>query len=199
MPTDYKKLCAEIFGTTDEQKLREIASAWKQNPRQKVGRKKKFSEKDIEDMRRMRADGASVEAIAKKYGTSRQVIGRYLVKKPAPGCTMRIMYMNRHRVGTIIDLDFLAQKVYIQNFTDEPLDRAFGIRENPTWEDWEEFLADRCFPKTRGNCKELLQNMGLTDYDPLQIVEQTHGRMAEDDYWMKIRTFGRTRNEYQAG
>ena len=37
------------------------------------------------------------------------------------------------------------------------------------------------------NKKELLRQLGLTDYDPLQIIEKTRGRMADDEQWLKIR------------
>ena len=53
------------------------------------------------------------------------------------------------------------------------------------------FLQDRCFPKTRGNVKTVLTGLGLQDYDPLQIVEKTNGRTAEDDLWLKFHYYGR--------
>ena len=88
---------------------------------------------------------------------------------------------------TVIDIDFLKQKIYIQNKTDDIIHRAFGVVENPSWDDFELFLEDRCFPRERGNCRSILCSMGLTDYDPLQIIEKTQGRMAEDKQWIKIR------------
>ena len=103
------------------------------------------------------------------------------------GCTMRITYMFRRQPCTVIDVDFLDQKVVIQNKTDDILHRAFGVLEHPTWNDFENFLRDRCFPQTRGNCKELLQEMELTDYDPLKIVEKTRGRLADDEMWLRLR------------
>ena len=50
-------------------------------------------------------------------------------------------------------------------------------------------MKSRCFPVTRGNVKAELRALGLTDYDPLQIVEKTHGRTAEDDLWLKFRYY----------
>ena len=35
--------------------------------------------------------------------------------------------------------------------------------------------------------KELLQEMDLTDYDPLKIVEKTRGRLADDEMWLRLR------------
>ena len=74
----------------------------------------------------------------------------------------------------------------IQNKTKDMLHRAFGVIENPTWNDFEMFLKDRCFSSTRGNAKEILKELQLTSYDPLQIVEKTRGRTAEDNMWLKF-------------
>ena len=100
---------------------------------------------------------------------------------------MRLTYMFRRQPCTVIDVNFLDRKVVIQNKTDDILHRAFGVIKDPTWNDFENFLRDRCFPQTRGNCEELLQEMGLTDYDPLQIAEKTKGRLADDEMWLRFR------------
>ena len=148
---------------------------------------KKYTEKDVERMAQLRDQGVGLQTIADEFGTSRQVVGRYLSEAPAKGSTMRLTYMFRQHPCTVIDVDFLEQKISIQNKTADPVHRAFGMIEDPTWNDFEGFLKDRCFPETRGNRKELLRQLGLTDYDPLQIVEKTQGRMAEDELWLKIR------------
>ena len=114
------------------------------------------------------------------------MIGRYLNEKPAEGYTLRLTYMYQQHPCTIIDVDFLNQRVMVQNKTKDMLHRAFGVIEKPTWNDFEIFLKERCFPATRGNAKEILKELQLTSYDPLQIVEKTRGRTAEDDMWLKF-------------
>ena len=99
---------------------------------------------------------------------------------------MRMTYMFRRQPCTTIDVDFLRRNIRIQNKTDDILHRAFGTNEQPTWDDFECFLQERCFPKTRGRLKDELRALGLDSYDPLQIVEKTKGRTAEDDLWLKI-------------
>ena len=34
--------------------------------------------------------------------------------------------------------------------------------------------------------KLVLQDLGLPYYDPLLIVEKTEGRMAEDEFWIRM-------------
>ena len=110
-----------------------------------------------------------------------------IVNAPLPdGYTMRMIYMFRRQPCTTIDVDFLRRNIRIQNKTDDILHRAFGTNEQPTWGDFECFLQERCFPKTRGRLKDELRALGLDSYDPLQIVEKTNGRTAEDDLWLKI-------------
>ena len=188
---DYKAVCQDLFGTTDVDELKRLAAQINQkNPRQ-AGRKKKFKHEDVERMRELRADGVPMQEIADRYGTSRQIVSKYLNQAPEDGYTMRMTLMYQNRPCTAIDVNFLQNKIKIQNYTKDILHRAFGIKEVPTWEDFYVFLQDRCFPKTRGNVKTVLAGLGLQDYDPLQIVEKTNGRTAEDDLWLKFQYYGK--------
>ena len=186
MNIDYRELCKELFGTDDVEQLRQIAAHVKQKDTRGAGRKPLFTEEDVKTMRTLLENGMSITELAQKYHTSRQVIGKYLNLPPAAGCTLRLTYMYRQHPCTIIDVDFLHQKIYIQNRTADLLHRAFGVISQPTWEDFENFLRDRCFPETRGNARQLLKDMQMDCYDPLRIVEKTGGRMADDDLWIKF-------------
>ena len=183
---DYRKLCVDLFGTDDVNELTRIARTCKEKNPRKAGRKKKFTAEDVQTIRSLIEDGMTVNEVAERFQTSRQVIGRYLNEKPAEGYTLRLTYMYQQHPCTIIDVDFLNQRVMVQNKTKDMLHRAFGVIENPTWNDFEMFLKDRCFPATRGNAKEILKELQLTSYDPLQIAEKTRGRIAEDDMWLKF-------------
>lgn len=183
---DYRNLCLELFGTDDVNELTRIAQTYKlKNPR-KAGRKKKFTAEDVQTIRTLIENGMTVNDVAERFKTSRQIIGKYLNKKPADGYTLRITYMYHQHPCTVIDVDFLNQRVIVQNKTKDILHRAFGVVEHPTWDDFKLFLKDRCFPSTRGDVKEILKDLQLTSYDPLQIAEKTKGRTAEDDMWMKF-------------
>ena len=94
--------------------------------------------------------------------------------------------MHGNTVCTVIDVDDMLQKVMIRNYTDNLLYRAFGKEEHPTYKDYEEFLESRCFPKGRDKMKIMLKQYDIPFYDPFLIIEKTEGRMAEDDFWIKI-------------
>lgn len=169
--------------------MAKIAAELKTQNARNAERKKKFTHVDINAMEKLLAQGCTIQQVAEQFGTSRRIVTKYVNPKPNKGCTLRMTYMYGCRPCTVIDVDFLRQKVYIRNRTDDLLHRAFGVVENPSWEDFEEFLKSRCFPPSRGNVKAELQALGLTDYDPLQIVEKTHGCTVEDSLWLKFQYY----------
>jgi putative transcriptional regulator len=81
--------------------------------------------------------------------------------------------------------NFLTKKVYVKNYTNNVLHRPFGVNEHPTFNDLEEFMESRCFPRSRGNCKELLGAIGLDYYDPFEIVKINGGNCQEDNLYIE--------------
>ena len=190
MSVDYKELCLELFGTTDVEELKAIA---KKNNRG-AGRKKAFTEKQIEEMRDMQAHNISQQRIAEHFGTTRQTISKYLKNKLDGRVNYQIDFMYKTSVCTTILVNFWDEQIKIINKTDDILHRAFGVNENPTWEDFNTFLEDRCFSKSRGDRKSVLRALGLDSYDPFQIIEQTKGKTYEDSQWMRFKR----RSSYEA-
>lgn len=185
MSTDYRKLCLDLFGTDDEKALRTIAKQLNHNARG-AGRKKRFSDKEIDEMNTLLINGVNLSEIARKMSCSRQVVSRYLNPPMHEGCTLRMFYMYKQQPCTIIDVDFKSKKIYINNRTNKIPLRAFGNVENPSWEDFEWFLEDRCYSRGRADLKDKLTNLDLDFYEPLDILEKVHGRFAEDPMWIKF-------------
>lgn len=105
---------------------------------------------------------------------------------PEKEMPIRMSYMFRDELCTIIDVDEEKRRVNVRNYTNHFLKKAFGNNEHPTYEDYEEFLESRCFPRTRDKMKLILRELDLPFYDPMMIIEKTEGRMAEDDFWIRI-------------
>lgn len=99
---------------------------------------------------------------------------------------MRIWYMLRQEICSVIDVDERARKLAVYNYVNNPMKRAFGRTDKPTFEQYEEFLESRCFPRTRDKMKIMLKELELPFYDPLMIIEKTQGRMAEDEFWLRV-------------
>ena len=152
-----------------------------------AGRKHKFNSSDVETMIAMLKGGHSIVDIAKRFDTSRQVIGRYINKKPAKNFTHKITYMCGHKPMTIIYVDFLNKKIQIQNRTDDIYNRAFGKVQSPTWNQFEIFIQDRVISKERIDLDKALELIGVDHYDPFLIINKTKGKMEGDNYWMRIK------------
>ena len=86
----------------------------------------------------------------------------------------------------MIDVDELSHYVEIVNYNNNVLFRAFGNNLTPTFEDYQEFIESRCFPRERDKMKLILKDLNIPFYDPIMIIKKTEGRMAEDNFWIKI-------------
>ena len=177
---DYRKLCIELFGTDDETELRKIAG------RLRGGRKKALTEKDIAFALELQTKGVGTKEIADYFGVSRQTISKYLNKPLTDSYVMRLDFMFKQKVCTEIYVDFEHKQIKIINRTNDIMKRAFGVNEKPTWEDFESFLEERCFPNSRALKKTILQRIGMDSYDPLQILEMNKGRTAEDNQYINF-------------
>lgn len=108
------------------------------------------------------------------------------LKIPEKVYPVRLYYMFKRELCTVIDVDDRRRRVCVNNYTTDPVKRAFGTNEKPTFEEYEFFLESRCFPRTRDKMKLVLRELELPFYDPFLIIEKTEGRMAEDDFWIRI-------------
>ena len=102
------------------------------------------------------------------------------------GCTLRVWYYHRQLVCSVINVSEPMRTVSVKNYVDDPLYRAFGINTEPSYEDYETFLESRCFPSTRDKMKLQLKELNIPFYDPLLIIDKTEGRMAGDDFWIRM-------------
>lgn len=95
------------------------------------------------------------------------------------------VYMKEDEVMTSISVRF-GGKVHFVNFTDNPLDCAFGRNESPVGLSvFLDFLEERCIPKYRFNIDEVLEGLGLSGYNEVDIVEKTYGVLIDDSFWVK--------------
>ncbi|MFR5875522.1 MAG: helix-turn-helix domain-containing protein [Eubacterium sp.] len=180
MMTDYRKLCIDLFGTDDENELKKIAG------RLRGGRKNSLTKNDIENAIKMQQKGKTTKEIAKHFGVSRQTISKYLNKPLSDDFVMRLDFMYKQKVCTEIYVDYQNEQIKIVNRTNDIMKRAFGVNENPTWQDFEDFLEERCLPKSRAMRKTVLSRIGIDSYDPIQILEKTKGRTAEDNQYINF-------------
>jgi hypothetical protein len=95
------------------------------------------------------------------------------------------LYMKNDNIMTSISVK-QGSKVHFVNFTDKPLDCAFGLQSSPVGLNaLIDFLGERCVPKSRFNIDEVLKNMGLSEYNEVDIIEKTYGILIDDSFWVK--------------
>lgn len=119
--------------------------------------------------------------------SKKETFDEFISRKKVLKHSLKIFeFIERQSVLTKICADFTDETLCIENYTDNKIKTAFGVNENPEWHDFLEFLESRCIPKTSSGIKEYLSVLGLYEYDALEIVKITKGKMSEDNMILKI-------------
>lgn len=99
---------------------------------------------------------------------------------------IKLEYYNLEVLQTTIVADYTEKRIVIKNHTNDIIHLAFGVDETPDWNDYNNFLSERCIPKTREGIEYYLDALGLYEYEPIDIIKRTQGRMDEDHQWIKV-------------
>lgn len=111
----------------------------------------------------------------------------FAARKKRAGHDLRaVRYYDGDRLCTLIYADFTDHTLRAENYAADPVKTAFGRQRQTTWADFQAFLEERCVPRARAGLREYLEAIGVSEYDPLAIVEKTGGRMAEDRQWLAM-------------
>lgn len=120
--------------------------------------------------------------------SKKRTLNEFLKRKREQKHILKMLEFSENgKIRTIICADFTDESLCIENYTEDNTKKAFGINENPDWDDFCEFLESRCIPKTSSGIKEYLRVLGLYEYDALEIVKLTNGKMSEDNFILKIK------------
>ena len=111
---------------------------------------------------------------------------KFLEKKRSLGHKlMKFEFYDGELLCTKMIADFTDETLSVKNETEHIVKTAFGKNETPSWDDFLNFLEERCLPRSRSGIREYLETIGVEEYDPLEIIKKTDGRMAEDNQWIK--------------
>ena len=100
---------------------------------------------------------------------------------------LELRFYDGEKLCNRICADYTSHDIFSERYTDDLVKTAFGKEVRPSWESFQQFLAERCVPRQRAGLREYLEALGLDEYDPLAIIKKTGGRMAEDQQWLEIR------------
>ena len=133
------------------------------------------------------SDGKITGAIVPLICILTQQIGlKEYYEIPEKAFPIRMGYMFRRQLCTLIDVNPAQKLVAIKNYTSNPQFCAFGNKEVVSFQDYEDFLEARCFPRERDKMKLMLREYNIPFYDPMLIVRKTQGRTEEDDFWISF-------------
>lgn len=121
------------------------------------------------------------------YITAEKSIEEFISQKRTMGHNFKkLSFYDNRELCTEIYVDFTDKTLKAKNHTEDVVKTAFGNNKLPTWEDFTNFLEERCIPKERSGIREYLETIGVMEYNPLEIIQKTKGRMAEDSQWIEI-------------
>lgn len=112
---------------------------------------------------------------------------KFLERKKSLGHKLIMLeFYDREILCTKIVADFTDKTLSVENTTEHIVKTAFGKNNVPTWENFQIFLEERCIPRSRSGIREYLETIGVEEYNPIEIIKKTSGRMAEDNQWIKL-------------
>ena len=120
--------------------------------------------------------------------SKRLTLPEFISRKSKAGhALLQFFYYDGDILCSLVAVDFTDQTLCAENYVSDVIKTAFGNNEVPTWNDFQNFLEERCIPRARAGLREYLEALGLDEYDPLEIIKKTSGRMAEDNQWIKTK------------
>lgn len=114
-------------------------------------------------------------------------IDDFIAKKRSAGHSLlKLFYYDQDILCSTIAVDMTDKTLCVLNESNDVIKTAFGNNVSPTWIDLQLFLENRCIPRARAGLREYLETLGIDEYEPLEIIKKTQGRMAEDEQWIRI-------------
>lgn len=98
---------------------------------------------------------------------------------------MKFNYMNENdEIITSVYVNPITKKVKIKNYTDDIVDRAFGVNEKPNYQDVLDFFESRTFPRNRVDIDDIIKEFSLIEYNPYLMCKKLQGRTEQDDCYI---------------
>ncbi len=110
-------------------------------------------------------------------------------KRASDNFSTVLSYYDENTLCSSIYADFEKKTIKVTNHINNLIKTAFGANCDPTWEDFEYFLKERCISRERDGLGFYLEALGLTEYNPMDIILRTNGRMAEDNQWILVENY----------
>jgi len=95
--------------------------------------------------------------------------------------------MYRDEIASIVDVPEYGNDIKVEKVIDRaPIQPFYGGRVDR--ERIYQFFQRRCFEESRSDREEILEALGLDEYNPYEIVRKTHGATYDD--FLRVRFEG---------
>ncbi len=84
------------------------------------------------------------------------------------------------------EVSIINSRVEIKKYTSDPIKQFFLAFDSINIVGLSELLESRCWERERTDISDLLKKIGLTEYDPIEIVKRTFGVSYNDSIWFKF-------------
>lgn len=99
---------------------------------------------------------------------------------------LKFYWMSEDEVCAEIEVYTNPFRVDYHNVTENKL-KMFCFPGHDITKDWlDRFFERRVWSRYRPDSDELLNNIGLINFNPLDIIKITHGVLTSDDFWIKF-------------
>lgn len=142
-----------------------------------AGRKSKLDTVTFNTIKSRIANGESVAKLAIEYNISRQALYKKLKQNSQ---TISFDYFFNDKCATRVEIDYKKETVHIINYASKISERAFGVNNNPSWNDLLHFLEDNIL-KNNITSHFICHDKYKDTYSLKDIVEQnSHIKLLDD-------------------
>lgn len=95
-------------------------------------------------------------------------------------------FLYKDMICSRVRANFTTGVVESKDYVDELILTVFGKQEHNI-DNLLLFFEERVFPSSRPDTYEMLEVMGLKEYNPLDICKKTHGKCLGDELWIRFK------------
>lgn len=95
-------------------------------------------------------------------------------------------FLYKDMICSWVRANFTTGVVESRDYVDELILTVFGKQEHNI-DNLLLFFEERVFPSSRPDTYEMLEVMGLKEYNPLDICKKTHGKCLGDELWIRFK------------
>ena len=149
-----------------------------------AGRKPVITDEKLNIIKARIEAGESISSISKEYGVSRQALHQRL--KNSKDDSFRLEYYVNGNVGSVIEVEPSKEAIHVYHYLHKLSDRAFGLVNNPNWDDLAKLLESQYF-KSKGidfnPVKQtfLCRDFGENDFSINEILDSGRSDIALDN------------------